>query len=78
MTRRVTISYSLDYKGRFCVDVDQFDGMTPDEIEQEVNDLIAEDWVANTSHYAKHLPALVAEIVEGLKALEAERAEEEV
>lgn len=76
--QKVTINYDLEYKGRFSTDISDFEGLTDSEIEQRIEDIVAEDVAANVCAHVENLWKLTTEITEGLKLLAVQRAEEEL
>lgn len=78
MLPKVTINYELEYKGRFSVAADAFDGIPLNAIEREVRRFIKDDMAANVTVHIENMPAILAEITEGLKLLAVQRAEEEL
>lgn len=74
---RIQIEFDVsEFRGRFSVDAEDFDGMSPEQIEAELTDLVDEHAKANVSFHAQNVANTVSEIRHALAALAKVRKDE--
>lgn len=74
---RITIEYDVsEFRGRFSVDAEDFEGMTPEQIEKEVRSQVSEFAAANVSFHPENLPETVKAIQAGVAGVAKARQDE--
>ena len=77
MSQRITIEYEVgEYGGQFKVDASDFAGLSDEQIEREIQDMVDADAKSNVDFFAQNVAKTVEAIKEALKIEAAEEAEE--
>lgn len=73
---KIQVECEIEYKGRFFVNVSEFEGYAEDDIESALQDYAEELMIANLSVHIENLPRVVAEIREALGVRKEEELEQ--